>query len=57
MGSTKRFSWDKASSTLWATCMPYVITMLRNTMAAKARIKRDNKACNKERERDIRTIT
>ena len=39
------------------TCMPSVITRLRNTMVANAWIKRDRRASNNERERDIRTIT
>ena len=39
------------------TCMPYMITRLRNTMAANAWFKKDRRASNKERERGIRTIT
>jgi hypothetical protein len=37
--------------------MPSVSTRLRNTMAAHACIKRDRRTSNKEREREIRTIT
>ena len=37
--------------------MPFVTTRLRNTMAANAWFKRDRRASNKEREREIRTIT
>ena len=37
--------------------MPYVTAGLKTTMAAHAWIKRDRRTSNKERDREIRTIT